>query len=91
MKKNKSQLTSEEKPENISEKKLSIEQELARREHKMHIANQSSMIRVLDSPDEEWISDQFEGDLKQLFKEANKKGDPISKKILNNIDDWLRS
>ena len=49
------------------------------------------MIKVVEEPDEEWISDEFEGDLKKLFKEANKKGDPTSKKILSNIDDWLRS
>ena len=31
-------------------------------------------------------------DLKKLFKEAKKKkGDPISKKIVENMDDWLKS
>lgn len=40
------------------------------------------MIKDLEDPDEEWISEEFEGDLKQLFKEANVKGDPTSKKIV---------
>ena len=31
-------------------------------------------------------------DLKKLFKEAKKKkGDPLDKKIVENIDEWLKS
>ena len=42
--------------------------------------------------DEDQLFDELEGDLKKLFKEANKKnGDPVSKRIVEQMDDWLKS
>ena len=50
------------------------------------------MISDLEEADEEWISNELEGDLNTLFTEARKsKGDPISKKIVQNMDGWLKS
>ena len=50
------------------------------------------MISTLEEADEEWISSELQGDLNQLFTEARKqKGDPLSKKIVENMDGWLKS
>jgi ATP-dependent Lon protease len=56
---------------------------------------ESQMIEIVD-PDSEKVDEdiyvELEYDLRKLFKEARaKKGDPISKRIVGNIDDWLRS
>ena len=45
-----------------------------------------------ESIDEEDLFYEMSFDLKKLFKEAReKKGDPISKRIVDNLDDWLKS
>ena len=38
------------------------------------------------------LYDEFAGSFKKLFSEASKKkGDPISKKIVDGLDEWLKS
>ena len=52
---------------------------------------EAEMIRTVDHIDEPWVSDELEGDLKRLFREAKEKKDPKSQKIVANLDDWLRN
>ena len=47
---------------------MPTEEDLRRREDQYLIAQESSMIRAIDEVDEEWISEELEGDLKTLFK-----------------------
>ena len=68
------------------------EEDLERIDRKKIVINESKMISDLEEADEEWISNELEGDLNTLFTEARKsKGDPISKKIVQNMDGWLKS
>ena len=48
------------------------------------------MIKTIEEADFEWMCDEFEGDLKKLFREADGKENSISRKIVENIDEWLR-
>ena len=49
------------------------------------------MIKAVEEADYSWMTEELEGDLKKLFKEAENKKDSVSKKIVDNIDEWLRS
>ena len=67
---------------------------MTRRDNKNLIHEESKRIEQLNEEeiDEEELFFDFGNDLKRLLKESNqKKGNPISKKIVENIDYWLKS
>ena len=52
------------------------------------------MLQFMDEKEmnEEQLNEELENDLKKLFREAKKKkGDPKSKRIVESLDEYLRS
>ena len=67
------------------------EAKLTKRDNKYLIAEESSMLEEISAEqiDEKELNYELSHDLKKLFKEAKKKKDIISQKIVENIDEWL--
>ena len=63
------------------------------RDRKYILTQESQLIEELDvrQYDEEELCGQLRNDLRRLFREADGKKDPLSSKIVADIDQWLKS